>query len=144
MTSFREEYINIFLAILAISIPVIIYFLQKKRKEFSYKVESMSKIIKKCNNLSSPIEILLEGKKIEDPHYILIKVWNSGNVPINPEDFKENVYIDFGKHSKIIQASIKETYPKNLGANIEVCESMIIISPVLFNEEDSLTIEAVV
>lgn len=130
--------------ILTIVVPVILYFVQRKRKSLAYEVISETPILSITEEVAGQLEILFQGDPVEQVHLIVYRLSNTGNVPIKSEDYERAVGFRFNDDARVLTAEITKTEPRNLNAEISVKEQSIQISPVLLNQRDSILVKALV
>ncbi len=74
---------------------------------------------------------------------IVLRIWNSGDVAIRPDDFVEPITINFGEN-EILDAQIVEITPKNITSSkeslIQKSES-VELKPLLLNSKDSIELK---
>ncbi|MGZ6356482.1 MAG: hypothetical protein ACXWOX_18060, partial [Ktedonobacteraceae bacterium] len=66
--------------------------------------------------LKDRVQLLFDKKPIENARLVLLKIWNSGNVPIQIDDYDKNnpIMFDFGEHAEILDADVLETVPTHI------------------------------
>lgn len=133
----------------AIAVTLVLWILNLRKKELSYEILSDTPIISCKADIQQDFEIRFRGELVNDVCLVLVKVMNSGNVPIRSADYEGRLKIALSKGSKLIMADIEETFPSNLeergggngpGSLIEsINASDIIFRPVLLNGRDHFT-----
>jgi len=130
-------------AILAL-IVAILAILTRKRKKFGYiQIEKISLVDIKKEGIER-IEILFDGKKVDDVSLILFKIVNYGNTEITENDFKKPISINFGDNSKVLDIGVEEKKPDDLDLIIENKEKYAEIKPLLLNRKDYIVFTAYV
>lgn len=139
------QFIGALLGLLAILISVWIFFAQRKNKMLVYDILSDSSILSTTDQISGKLKILFQNKPVKNVSLVVIRVINSGNVPITSKDYERNVRFIFNKDVKILTAEVAETQPESLGAEISIVEKNIIaLEPVLLNGGDTVTVKALI
>jgi hypothetical protein len=137
--------IGALLAIIAIILTVIIYFLQKSKKALSYEILSETALLSVSKKVKDRIEILFEGEAVREVHLILIQISNTGNIPILPSDFLNNIKLSFNDDAKILSAEISDKNPQFTDAAISVVsQKELMVSPSLWNGGDTITVKLLV
>jgi hypothetical protein len=111
--------LDIFSILIAIVIPIIIYALNMRRKSLTY--ESLPTNIEQHNQ------------------YWRYKFTNTGNLPINPEDYEEPITLTFAKSTQVLSAEISKQSSKLKGMNATIQEGpfpSIVLSKGLLNPKD--------
>ncbi|MEH7596613.1 hypothetical protein V7295_29510 [Bacillus toyonensis] len=144
----KEFLLNNIVAIITliatILIPLVVYILQKSKKELSYKIISENKIFN--TEIDKRLKVSFNNTVIEEElTLILLKVINTGNQPITKKDFEENSGIDilFGKD--ILSVETQKTKPSNLHIDAnEILPGYFEIQPLLLNPKDEFTLKLLV
>lgn len=85
--------ISILTIIVSVVTAVIIYKRQKNRKAFSWQIEANFLLFYPpdvIEQVVGKLQILLEGKPVNDLRLIIFKIWNSGNTPIGIQDYENS------------------------------------------------------
>jgi hypothetical protein len=79
-----------------------------------------------------------------DRDSVSVYVWNSGNTPIEEEDFiSDSIGFDFGREVQIRDVSVEFQSPEDLGVNVTLEESGRLEVPAIFlNPGDRFTLRA--
>jgi hypothetical protein len=131
-------------AIISIIIVVIVYFAGKAKKSLSYEVLSENPLISIDNEIKGKLQILLDGKPIENVHLLLIRIINDGKVPITANDYERPVTLKFSKSSNILSAEHVGAEPANLVSKPTIHDGIVTLEPVLMNSGDLFTIKVLV
>lgn len=99
--------------IVAILLPLWIYFRQKNKKEISYTLVSNAPIVRIRPSVADRIKIILDGEEIKEAQLVVIAIKNTGNVAVKREDYDEPITVKFPSRT-ILSADVLNTNPKNL------------------------------
>ena len=138
------QFIGVILALLAIGVSILIYLLQRNRKSLGYEIISNTPLLTMKEELEGKLQILYEGTSIRNAQLIVIKIINSGNVPIAASDYERPLQFVFDTGAKILSAEVTEKVPDNLLATITSRDNAIVLEPTLLNGKDSITVKALV
>lgn len=138
------QFIGTILGFLAIITSLILFFLQRKKKLLSYDVVFDSKIFSEHKRWIDNLEILYDGKPVDNVHLLAIRFTNTGNVPIVSSDYEKKIEFSLGEEITILSAQILKSVPNKLAVNIENINNKIIIEPLLLNPKDSISIEVII
>ncbi|WNZ46551.1 hypothetical protein Q2T42_01705 [Leptolyngbya boryana CZ1] len=138
------QFVGALLAIVAIVISVIIFFLQKSNKLLTYEILSETALLSVAKEVEDKVQILFEGNVVQGVHLILLQISNTGNVPILPSDFLKDLTISFDGSAEILSAEITEKKPHSIDTNITINGTQLIISPSLWNSGDTITVKSLV
>ncbi|MEH7439551.1 hypothetical protein V7182_18905 [Neobacillus drentensis] len=139
--------VSIISVLTAITIAVVTYLKTKHSKELSYSVLSSTSLLIKDEGLQNRIKLLVDGEEVKgDVNLVLLKLINTGNVPIKPDDFIEELSIETS--ASIIVAEVKETNPPNLSVKLDNAIGDIFgitsVQPTLLNPKDEITFKLLV
>jgi len=135
------QFVGALLAFVAILVSLSLHRLQRNRKAFSYEVISRTLLLSIKEEIKGRLQILLDGNVVRDIHMIVIRVLNSGNVPIVPSDYDRTVKFAFGEKTQILSAEVIETNPENIEASVSIVSQKVVLTPVLLNVGDSITLK---
>lgn len=140
------QFIGVITALAALLLTILLYKRQVRRKEMLWDViESVSL---SSFNLSESVKstIVYKTLRLDDVNLIYLKIWNSGNIEILPNDFNEPIKIDFGKKSKILEVVLLEAKPKNLAetASIGIEANCVKLMPLLLNSGDLIKLKVLI
>ena len=136
--------IGVLLAVVAIIVSVIIFFLQKSKKLLTYEILSETSLLSVAKEVEDKIQILFEGNAVKGVHLILLQISNVGNTPILPIDFLKDLTISFDGSAKVLSAEIVEKNPQSIDVNLTINHTQLIISPSLWNSGDTITVKSLV
>lgn len=127
--------------IVGMAVAFLIFWLQQSRKELSYEIVSQTPLVSVQDEARSRLQISFDGKPVEDVTLIVLRLQNSGNVPITPADYIRPVTFNFGQSAAILSAEVTESVPSNIGASIKTVSDTVELAPVLMNGDDSMTLK---
>ena len=130
-----DTLIGIFVTIL---VAMVIYLLQRNRKEITFEVISDTLILSIGEEIKNKVQVIFGNKHISDARLVVFRIFNSGNVPILPTDYMENIKFTFGQKSEVLDAEILESKPTNIKAFITHETNKVILEPVLLNSQESI------
>jgi hypothetical protein len=112
----------------------------RRKKRLGLEVVSSTKLITKLADTEG-IEFLYKKELVEDPHLVVIRICNNGNVPIAKDDFDQPLTLRVG--TSILECNVVETTP---GLRPEITRSNpdeLRLEPVLLNPLDSIRIQLI-
>jgi ABC-type amino acid transport system permease subunit len=137
------QFIAAIVGILLLIITIYFYFLQRQYKELSFEIISNTPILSKAKEIADKIQLLYDGKPVNNVNLIIIKITNSGNIPIIRTDYERPIAFYFDSKSKVLDAEVIKTVPDDLKIKLNTSNDKIILEPVLLNEADSLTLKII-
>lgn len=122
------------------------YFKKTNKKQLSYRVISIDKLIKNFDIINKDqIKLSYNSHDVENLTILNIEIVNNGYVSISKNDFEESLKIGFGDNSKILSSIVKDKLPDNLEPIINIVnDNQIIVASLLLNKNDKFTISNVV
>lgn len=136
--------VTVVLAVVAIVVAVVIALFQRKLKSFSYEEVSVAEIVSVKSEFRQSVQVLFEGKLVEDAKMIVVRFFNSGNETIGVGDFHDKVGICFSGGSTILSASVQSAAPDSLRVELIGDKQSLYLKPTLFNAGDSVTVNLIV
>ena len=128
--------INHLLEIITIVAVFVIFVLQLRKKTLTYIVLTNSGIVPGPGEGKSNIQIRFKGKVVPKVRLVEIRIKNSGNLPIKPEDYIEPLSLRL-PNSEILSSEVRDAH--SLGAYIETKlsdRSEIVLGKTLLNPTD--------
>lgn len=134
--------IGVITLLATIIVPIVIYLISRNKKELSYEVSS-STLLAENQEFRDKLKIYIDEKEItSDIYLVLLKIVNSGNIPIREEDFSEDINVHL--EGELLQAELKEKLPNNLTVKLDKemsYFSLLIVKPLLLNKGDEFTLK---
>lgn len=143
----KNNLVSILGVLAAIIVPIILFFHQRNRKELSFEVLSSTSLVVSDDSLKNRLKIMIDDHEINgDIHLVLLKLINTGNVPIKVEDFDQVITIDSPESTYGIKiADLKEKKPNNLSVKIDNSSfGKITVDPLLLNPKDEFTLKLLI
>lgn len=136
--------ILVIIAIVTIIVSIIIYFKQRNRKKLSYEILSNTALLTLEEETKNDIQLSYKGTVVEGVKFLLLRIFNSGNLPIVSADYDKPIRIEFGKETQVLTAEVIKKNPPNLQSMITIEDRVVTLFPTLLNPEDSITIKMLV
>jgi hypothetical protein len=89
------------------------------------------------------LEVFFEGQPTRNVKFFELSFKNTGYVPLQEEDFRSPLALDFGDDAKIFRYFITKKTPDNLPLDVKVEGGKLTFAPSLFNPGDSFTIQLI-
>lgn len=142
--SFLWDLKETILAIIAISVSIYLYIKQRRTKSLEYDIDSITELLSVKDEIKGDLEIKYKGSLIENVHLIIIKIINTGNVPILGSDFDDNLTIEFNEDATVISEEVIEKNPNDFEIFTKINMNSIELSNTLWNEGDYIIIKTLV
>lgn len=140
------EIAGVFVAVVSLAAMVLIPLRQRTRKELSYAIESDTPVVTVGDAATRDVEIRYRGVRVRDVRVLVVKLWNSGNVPVRTSDFETPITLALP--CQLLDFEVQAKVPSNLVCTFEArsatTESGATISPMLLNKGDSVTFRVLV
>ena len=122
---------------------VTIFLTQRKRKAISYVIVTDTPLVsvRKGEELKEKLQLSFDGKPVENIHLVLIRIMNSGNVPITSEDYESPIRIVLGSNDRVLTAEIVSLDPENIDAQVSCEDSSVTLYVKLLNQHDEISIK---
>lgn len=137
------QFVGAVVALVAFVTSVFTLIRQRTNKAISFDVVNVAPLLRIQDEIKDKLQIIFEGRGITEAHLVVLDLYNSGTVPILPQDYFQPVSFDFGDPSEteILNAEILETSPSNMAVSIARKDSTIELEPVLLNPADSIRLK---
>ena len=87
-------------------VPVLQWWLGRRFKELSYRVVSAEPLvsIREADELQGRLVVTFDGQPAQGANIsaVVVRVWNSGNEPINDMDFKAPIFLTYGTGATVL------------------------------------------
>jgi hypothetical protein len=141
--------LNVLVGFIAIVVTFGLWFINRQKRELSYLLISDTSIVNINKEFTKEVKISYMGIESKTLQLIRFKIINTGNQPINPEDFK--VPLTFFPDKKMRDGDITglnvltfpETSPKDLRPEVIIHNKRQGMKPLLLNPGDSITVELI-
>ena len=138
------QFFGAILVVIGIIISIILYWIQRPKNSLSWKIISNAPLVKINSEIKGDLQVLFKGNPVENIQIVIIRIINTGNVPIKSGDYEYPINLNFDDNAQILTAEIIETIPNNIEAYTNIDENIVFISPTLLNKGDSVTIKTLV
>ena len=138
------QFVAVLLAIIAILVSISLYLKQRRRKILSYEIVSRTPLLSMEEEIKGTLKILYDGQPVERVHLIVVKIINSGNVPILSTEYERPISLSLGEEARVLTAEVSKTYPDSLKASVTIEENKIVLAKTLLNGGDSVTLKMLV
>jgi hypothetical protein len=130
----------------AIILGVVLFRLQRRRKELGYRVLSETRVVSVEAAVGERVQILYEGQPVSNVYLVVVELVNSGNQPIIPDDYHYPLHIGLGQGARVLAAEQVSSKPNGITAPVSITESLerVRVDPVLLNAGDSLGLKFLV
>ena len=136
---------NLGIGFLTIIVSVLIFRKQQSRRGLNYEIISDTPILSIKAEVKDKVQILFDNKPVNHVRLIILRIWNSGNIPILPNEYIDPISIAFGEGAEIIDTDVLETSPGDIKekarTSLKVDSGNVLLEPILLNSTDSLTIK---
>ncbi|MGZ3610287.1 MAG: hypothetical protein ACXVBU_09500 [Ktedonobacteraceae bacterium] len=137
--------LNLGIGFLTIIVSVLIFRKQQTRRGLNYEIISDTPILSIKADVKDKVQILFDNKPVNHVRLVIIRIWNSGNAPILPNEYIDPISIAFGEGADIIDTDVLETSPSDIRekvrTSLKVNTGNVLLEPILLNSTDSLTIK---
>ena len=141
------QFVGVVVAVLIGIVAAVLAFMsyrktkQQGQKEITYGMIADTPILSINEEVKSKVQVLYNGKPISDAHMVTIKIWNTGYVPIIPNDYFEPIKLGFGASSEVLDVEILETTPPNIKVSINRGVENFSLEPFLLNSKEAVVVK---
>lgn len=148
MTDFlHDPLLALFIAVLAVVVPIVIHARENPRKELSFRVLHSKKIkpTSITTHLGSVTKVLSKNSRVRKGVYeIEIKIRNTGCASLERNHFGSPVTINFGRYASILDAVVAKAKPVYVTVDCSQDGRSVQILPALLNRGNWLKVKILV
>jgi hypothetical protein len=137
--------LNVAIGFLTIIVSIIIFRKQVNQKGITYEIISNTPILSLKEDVRDRVQVLFDSKPIVNVRLVILKIWNSGNIPISPYEYHDPIRFEFGKNAEILDTDVLETVPTDnrakVKASLKLDKESVMLEPLLLNSKDSITLK---
>jgi hypothetical protein len=135
--------VSLVIGIIAIIIPSVVFLIRQVRRRIAYEVIANIPLTSIRDEAKGLVEILFNHRSINDAYLIILRIWNSGNIPIRPYDYLGPIKFDFGEEAEVLGFKVLETVPSTLKTitRLQFDNNQVALEPLLLNPSDSIKIQ---
>src|SRR2546421_4767767 len=138
------QFIGVIVALTALFIPTVLTILSR-RKSLDFEIISDTPILSLKEEDKGQIQVLFNGKPLDNAHLIIMRIWNSGKIPIEIDDYNgQSIKLDF--KVEVLDVAILEATPREVKENLakDKDPAKIELKPILLNSQDSIELKILV
>lgn len=139
---------------IGICISIILWILNQRKKELSYQVLWKQPLVNLKGAAKRQLDIRFKGERVNDAQLVILRLWNSGHIPITTSEYQSQLKVHFNPGVSIVSAHVIETHPADLDERSKKNESgkafieqvqneKIFLFPLLLNPGDQLIMQVV-
>ncbi|MDQ5823881.1 MAG: hypothetical protein M3441_06655 [Chloroflexota bacterium] len=131
----------------AFLISALIGWQSRFRKALTYEIVSAAPFptVEGTGLQPNSISVLFDGRPVTSTLYLIImRIRNSGNVPIGSHDYAEPLLIRLEGTERVLTVQVAAVHPTNLSPKLAVNASEVTIQPLLLNPGDSFELKMLV
>ena len=143
LETLRDPIWQSLIALIAIAVSIYFFVLQRKKKSLSYTVLTETALLTINEAIKSKLQIIYEGRPVQEVHLVVLRVVNDGNISIDVKDFYEPLRFKFGDDANILSAETIDA-TKTLRPQLSIIENSVKVEPILLNDKDTFKIKILV
>lgn len=135
---------------LAITVSTCLWILAQKRKDLAYEVMTSHSLMEVSGNARHLLDVCFNGHHVKDVAVVLVRIVNSGHLPILPGDYQSRLTISPGVGTKVLYAEVTDTEPVALLDELEtnsliekIDETRVTLRPLLLNQGNTVTVQLI-
>jgi hypothetical protein len=137
------QFVGAIIGLVTLVVSTAIYLRRRERKDLSYEILASEPLLTVSEVLTGEIKVTYQDTEIRDAHLLIIKVTNSGNVPIRQEDFELPLAFSFGSEAQVLSYEVIESPPQGLQTSLRRSGGGrgIVLNPLLLNPSDAVILK---
>lgn len=138
---------------IGVVVSIILWTLSQRRKALKFQVLRREALVNLRGKTKKRLDVRFDGQPVHDAHLVVVRVVNTGHLPIAPGDYQSEPAICVSGGSTILTADVTETNPVDLEERCKgkasgliegVQRDRVVLSSILLNSGDSLTVQMLV
>lgn len=129
------------LTALSVVLPIWLWSIDNSPKSLNLAITGGFPITSSAMKTSEDIIVLYQGQKVEQPYSSIIELMNAGTKSIYANDFDGDIEIKLAKPSRLLRTQVIRREPESLDPLIKTKDDRILLSPLLLNPSDKITVE---
>ena len=135
------QFLSVAVAVAALLLTILLFRMQRNQKKISYEVITSEAAVSVGDEAKGRIQILFDGTPVNDVHLIVLKICNTGDIPILSTEYDRPITFNFGKGSKVLDVGIFDIMPSNIRVSVKIDIEKIVVEPLLLNSKDSFKLK---
>lgn len=134
------QFAGALLALITLGVTVYLFFFGQQFKALQVVILANTSLVEVEQSIAQNIKISYKGDDISNLSLVQLKLENIGSKAVLETDYVRPIKFSFPAQSKIIEASITESNPPNVGMSIQSNQNIATLSQVLLNPKDRVII----
>lgn len=149
MDALRDPIWGFIGVVVGTAVTIMVAWRFRSHKALSYEIVSSGPLVTVTRNakgeVTQDLEIRYKGNEVRDLQVVVVRLWNSGNVPIVETDYRKPIQFEFG--GSLLAYDVIEAEPSHLresgfnGAGSSPTHCGVQLKPIDLNQGSSLTIQ---
>jgi hypothetical protein len=132
--------IGAILAIFTLVLTIVIYVLQRNKKSLAYEIQVDTELLTVRESIAGKVQVLFDSKPVQNVRLVVMRIFNSGNIPITASDFEQPLFFTFDENTLILIGEVVQTIPPTLRPSFRFSDSEFILNPTLLNSGDTIVV----
>ena len=137
--------VDIFFGVLVFGAMVWIFRAQIEKKKLSYEIISITRLLKVETTIREKVQVIYEGREVQNVHLLTLKFINNGNQAISSSDYEHSIDITLNDKAVIMTHEIIDEKPTKLKIRLKLRgKNTILLSRALLNRKDSFSVKVLI
>jgi hypothetical protein len=121
------------IGIVGICVTVYLWWRSRAPKAISYRLTAPA-VVSVQRGVEDQVSVLYAGEPVRDVRLLNLRIANTGNGDIKPEDFEVPFSVALGKGARVLSGpTVGNTNPSELRPELSLKEDRLVIAPLLLN-----------
>ena len=135
------QFVGAALGLLALIVSVVSVMVYRNRKRLSYEVVTHTRLLTVDEEIEGRVKVTYDGHQVSGVRMVIVHLHNSGNVPIEKEDYDRPLGFWVKGGPKVLTAEVVKTKPPDIRARVETMENTVYLDNILLNPGDALSLK---
>ncbi|WP_147437326.1 hypothetical protein [Micromonospora musae] len=123
----------------ALLVAYLTYLRQRNKTGLEYLVVGNTRVVPRAT--PTDLEVTYKGSVVPDASVVVVRIVNTGDKAILPEDFRSPLAIKLHGANRVVSALTTKTRPVDLGPAVSAEENCCLIQPLLINPTDMIQVQ---
>jgi hypothetical protein len=139
------QIVGIAIGVVSLLLGVVYFRANRQRKALAYNVVSNTPLLTLDEELDGQVSVSFEGEPVGDLHVVVLAVANTGNVPIEQDDYETPLSFEFsGAEACVLSAQVVKTRPPSLNVSVDSDRNAVTLQKALLNSQDLIHVKVLV
>jgi hypothetical protein len=129
------------IGVITLVVAVAAYLKRNNSKSIVFRTINVIELLSFNDQVKDKLKITYDDVNVQDVTVSLFQFSNTGNITIEPSDFKKPLTLTFKDDIEVLPAELTDRKPENLDITITTHKNIVSVQPEFLNAKDNFTIK---